>query len=86
MSILRAIVDFARDVQVRGGAVTRVELDEAGYRSLYAECASRAALDIHEVCGDYDRPDSPWFGSRPAPPALAVHTENGLVTIGKAAP
>ena len=41
-------------------------------------------VDIHEAAGDYDRPESPWYGSRPSEggfQSLTIHVLTGPVNI-----
>ena len=51
------------------------------YAALMKYVRATLAPDMHEVCGDYDRPSSPWFGSRPGPPALRWCTPVGDIAI-----
>lgn len=51
------------------------------YAVLMAWAKNMCRLDLHEVCGDYDRPSSPWFGSRPATPSLRLSTAGGEVAV-----
>jgi len=53
------------------------------YAALVEYAKTILALDMHEVCGDYDRPSSPWYGSRPPPPLLRWYTPTGDVAVIK---
>jgi hypothetical protein len=53
------------------------------YASLMEYANASLGLDMHEVCGDYDRPSSPWFGGRPEPPALRWYAPGGDVAVIK---
>ncbi len=84
MSITSAIDEFANAVALEGGKVVHVDLDERAYERLLAEIKPMMPVDMHEAGGDYDRPSSPWYGSRPGHfTALAVWTATGTVRIGK---
>ncbi len=84
MTIADAIEEFSHALAQLGGAVVHVDLDEKAYQQLMDEIGPTTAIDLHEVCGDYDRPSSPWYGARPGHfRTVGVWTAPGVVSIGK---
>jgi hypothetical protein len=83
MSIVDAINDFAEALAVENGGVMEIRLDARTYERFTMEVQQKVPVDLHEVCGDYDRPSSPWYGSRPmkGSMAYAVYTSMGQVYV-----
>lgn len=60
----------------------QAQIGSEAWIALVAHLEGKLSLDIHEVCGDYDNPKSPWYGSRPAPiSAIELHTPAGKVSV-----
>lgn len=83
MSITDAINDFAEKLAIVHGGVLEIRLDGHTFERFQAEVQQKMPVDMHEVCGDYDRPSSPWYGSRPmkGSMAYAVYTSMGQVYV-----
>jgi hypothetical protein len=83
MSIINVISDFAEALAVEMGEVTEIRLDARTFERFTMEVNRGAPVDMHEACGDYDRPSSPWYGSRPSKDSIAyaVHTSMGQVYV-----
>ena len=65
MTVLAAIQDFVSTLAEQGEGVTEIRLNEVTFQRFKDETKARSRIDLHEACGDYDRPSSPWYGSRP---------------------
>lgn len=79
MTVLAAIQAFAETLAEQGEGVVEVRLNDVTFARFKDEVRGRSQIDLHEAGGDYDRPTSPWFGSRPNENSIAysVYVDGG---------
>lgn len=75
------INDGASQAAIRGRTPMTAWVGAEAYAAIKVYVASLTRLDLHEVCGDYDRPSSPWFGSRPQFQSIRLVTPGGEVSL-----
>ncbi len=67
-----------------GRPPTQAFLTRESHKILSDYIQNRMPVDIHEAGGDYDRPSSPWYGSRPSEngfTSIKVYTDTGYVSV-----
>lgn len=71
MTVLAAIQAFVETLTNQGEGIVEVRLNALTFDRFKQEVKAKSQIDLHEACGDYDRPTSPWFGSRPNENSIA---------------
>lgn len=79
MTVLAAIQAFAETLADQGEGVVEVRLNAVTFARFKDEVKGKSQIDMHEACGDYDRPTSPWYGGRPREDSIAysIYVDGG---------